>query len=355
MSDPAYTEVDAEAILEFGAGLLIAAGASEDDARRSAEILLAADLRGVESHGISNIGNIYARRMAKRMINPQPSVSVVSETPAAAVMDGDHGIGFLVADAATEMAIEKAGSAGVGLVSVRNSTHYGAGFYYALKAARQGMIGISVTTGGNIVAPPGGRKRTYGANVISVSAPTGRGFEFVLDGSTSVVAAGKVHIYARRGDPIPQGWIIDEHGQATTDAGAFARGGALLPLGSSPELGAFKGFGLGIFADVLSGVLSGAGASLTITEPGTAAHFLGAIRIDAFIPQTEYIARMDELIDGIKSAERQAGVDEIMIPGEPEARIEKQRRESGTIPLHRDTVRDFATVAAELGAKGPAW
>ncbi|MEE8347371.1 MAG: Ldh family oxidoreductase [Dehalococcoidia bacterium] len=329
----------------LGERLFVALGVPQTHARLTVETLIEADLRGVVSHGVAHLAGFYLRRILRERINRTPNIRIVSEAPAAAVIDGDLGLGFVVAHQAIDLAMEKARSAGVGFVSVKNSTHYGAGFHYALKAARRDMIGISITTGGNIVVPPGAKKPAYGANVISVAAPTGKGFEYVLDGSTSVVAGGKLEIAARRGASIPEGWALDESGAPTTDPTVLSRGGGLLPLGGSPQMGAYKGFGLGIFADVMSGVLSGAGASLTLPPTGAASHLLAAIRIDAFEPTSEFIRNIDVMIDGLKAAERQPGVDEILIPGEMEARLERQRRAEGAIPVHPAVIESLRTAA----------
>ncbi len=323
-------------------------GVPEADARLTVETLIEADLRGVESHGVAHLAAFYVPRLRRRLINPEPNIRVVSDAPAAAVIDGDQGLGFVVAHRAIDLAVEKAAATGVGFVSVKSSTHYGAGFHYALKAAKRGLIGISMTTGGNVVVPPGARRPTYGANVISVAAPTSKGFEYVFDGSTSVVAAGKLEIAVRLGRPIPEGWALDQNGAPTTDPTVLARGGGLLPLGGSPQMGAYKGFALGIFVDVMSGVLSGSGASLTLPRTGAASHLLAALRIDAFLPTSEFIRHMDEMIDGLKAAERQPGVDEILIPGELEARLERQRRAEGAIPLHPAVIESLRTAAEKL-------
>jgi L-2-hydroxycarboxylate dehydrogenase (NAD+) len=337
--------VPIEKMQALGERLLVSLDVPEDHARVTVETLIEADLRGVESHGVAHLADFYVRRLLREYINPKPDIRVVSEAPAAAVIDGDLGLGFVVARQAMDLAMEKALAAGVGFVSVRNSTHCGAGFHYALKVARRDMIGISMTTGGNIVVPPGARKRVYGANVISVAAPTGRGFEYVLDGSTSVVAGGKLEIAARRGTSIPEGWALDESGAPTTDPTVLARGGGLLPLGGSPEMGVYKGFGLGIFADVMSGVLSGSGASLMLSPTGAASHLVAAIRIDAFLPMSEFIRHMDEMIDGLKAAERQPGVEEILVPGELEARLERQRLADRAIPLHPALIESLRAAA----------
>jgi LDH2 family malate/lactate/ureidoglycolate dehydrogenase len=332
----------------LGERLFAALGVPEADGRLTAETLIEADLRGVESHGVAHLADFYVRRLRRDHINPTPDICVASDAPAAAVIDGDRGLGFVVAHRAIDLAMEKAQTAGVGFVSVRNSTHYGAAFHYALKAARQDMIGISVTTGGNIVVPPGAALRVYGANVISAAAPTGKGFEFVLDGSTSAVAGGKLEIAARRGMPIPEGWALDENGAPTTDPTVLARGGGLVPLGGTPEHGAYKGFALGILADVVSGVLSAAGASVSLPPDGTAGHMLAAVRIDAFQPREEFIRRMDEMVDALKAAPKQPGVEEILIPGEPEARLERDRRAEDAIPLHPAVIESLRGAAENL-------
>ena len=337
--------VPVEKMQALGERLFVSLGVSQDHARLTVETLIEADLRGVETHGVAHLAGFYVRRLLREHINPKPNIRVVSEAPAAAVIDGDLGLGFVVAHQAMDLAMEKALAAGVGFVSVKNSTHCGAGFHYALKAARREMIGISMTTGGNIVVPPGARKPAYGANVISVAAPTGKGFEYVLDGSTSVVAGGKLEIAARGGRSIPEGWALDDSGAPTTDPTVLARGGGLLPLGGSPEMGAYKGFGLGIFADVMSGVLSGSGASMALSPTGAASHLLAAIRIDAFLPMSEFTRHMDEMIDGLKAAERQPGVGEILIPGEMEARLERQRLADGAIPVHPAVIGSLRTAA----------
>ncbi|GAB4333500.1 MAG: Ldh family oxidoreductase [Dehalococcoidia bacterium] len=348
MSGPADIAVPIDRVRELGTALYVRLGVPEANARLTVETLIEADLRGVESHGVAHLVDFYVRRLQRGAINPRPDVRVVHQAPATAVVDGDRGLGFVVAHAAMDMAIEKARETGLGFVSVRNSTHYGAGFHYALKAARKDMVGISMTTGGNIVVPPGGRKRVYGANVISVASPTGRGFDFVLDGSTSAVAGGKLEIARRRGLPIPEGWALDEEGRPTTDPHAFLRGGGLLPLGGDPQHGAYKGFGLAIVADIMTGVLSGAGASVTLPGDGAAAHMLGAVRIDAFLPHEEFLGHIDTLIDRLKAVERQPGVTEILIPGELEARLERERLAAGAIPLHQDIVAGMNAAADEL-------
>jgi L-2-hydroxycarboxylate dehydrogenase (NAD+) len=341
-------EAKIDQVQEIGEALFGKLGVPEVDAQQTVETLIEADLRGVESHGIAHLVDFYVRRIQRGTIKPTPNIRTVAETPSTAVIDGDQGLGFVVSHRAMDLAVEKANKVGSGFVSVRNSTHYGAGFHYALKAARQGMVGLSVTTGGNIVIPPGAKHRTYGANVISVAAPTDRDFFFVLDGSTSAVAGGKLEIARRRGTGIPEGWALDENGEPTTDPHSFIRGGGLLPLGGSPSHGAYKGFGMALFADIISGVLAGSGASLTLSS-GQASHTFAAFRIEAFLSEAEYKQHMAAMIDGLKAAERQPGIDEILIPGELEARLEADRAGRGIIPLHPTLVQGINDACEEFG------
>lgn len=332
----------------FGERLLYAVGVPEAHAQLTIETLVEADLRGIESHGMAHIVDFYIRRFQAGQITPKPNIRVLSDAPSAGVIDADRALGFVGAHRAMDMAMEKARQTGVAFVAVRNSTHCGAGQHYALKAARAGMVGISVTTGGNIVIPPGGKKRTYGSNVISNCAPTGRGFEFTLDGATSAVAGGKFEIARRRGKPAKAGWGLDAEGNPTLDPNDYFSGGGILPLGSSTDTGAYKGFGYSIFGDVLSGVLSGMGSSLTMPRDGSASHTMAAINIESFIPYDEFIEHMNVMVDGLKNAERLPGVDEITVPGEPEMRLENARKEAGVVPLHPSILEGFQAAAAEL-------
>ena len=283
-------------------------------------------------------------------INPRPEIKIVSESPATAVLDGDRGLGFVVGHHAVAEAMRRARQTGVGVAAVRNSSHYGAGFSYALMAVPHDMVGISLTTGGNLVIPPGGVKPAYGVNVISVAAPTGRsGFPYVLDMATSVVAVGKLEIAARRGQPIPQGWALDNEGRPITDPTRFFAGGGLLPLGGTPLFGAYKGFGLALAVDVLSGALSGSGASAELRAPFAASHCFAALRIDAFLPVAEFKELMDRMIETIKATPRAEGVDEIRIPGELEHALEQERRAAGVVPLHPAVLSRLRKMSEELG------
>ncbi len=341
--------VPIDALRRFAEALLAKLGVTADDARVTASLLLETDLRGIESHGMAHLVDFYVRRLQRGEINPNPSISITRENSSAATIDGDRGLGFIVGDRAMRLAIQKARETGSGWVSVGNSTHYGAGSCYALMALEENMIGFSFTTGGRLMTPPNGLGRTVGLNVISVAAPTPRGFPYVLDMATSVVAAGKLEIARRRGTSIPEGWAVDAAGQPLTDPHGLHPDGMLLPLGGSPATGAFKGFGLALLVDILTGALSGFGTSTEIDGGRNAAQCFGALRIDAFVSLDEYLERVGGMIDAVKRTPRIAGVAEIHIPGELEHQLAESRRSVGTVPLHSRVLDGFREAAEEFG------
>ena len=320
-----------------------------DDARLTARILLEADLRGIESHGMAHLVDFYVRRLQQRQINPQPNIRAISDAPSAATIDADNGLGFVAGHRAMELAIEKARATGTGWVAVSNSTHFGAGAYYAMMALERDMIGFSFSTGGRLMTPPGGRGRALGLNVLSVAAPAPRGYPYVLDMATSVVAHGKLEIAARRGEAIPEGWAVDLEGRAITDPSRFRPDGLMLPLGGTAALGAYKGFGLALMVDILTGALSGFGTSAEIEAGRIAAHCFGALRIDAFVPVEQYLERMGAMIDAVKRTPVAAGSSPVCIPGELEHALAGRRRAEGAIPLHASILAGYRAAAEEFG------
>jgi len=344
----ADVSVPIERLLAFAQALLQRLDVPPEDASITARILLDADLRGVESHGMAHLVDFYVRRLQAGNIAARPDVRVVSDAPAAATVDGGRGLGFVAGHRAMSIAIEKARAAGAGIVSVANSTHYGAGAYYAMMALEHGMIGFSMTTGGRLMALPGGTARAIGLNVLSAAAPTPRGFPYVLDMATSVVAAGKFEIARRRGQPVPEGWAVDAGGAPITDPFKLHPQGALLPLGGTPLGGAYKGFGLTLLVDILSGALSGFGTSVEIDPGITAAHCFGALRIDAFEPLPEFLEHMGRTIDSLKATPMPPGAPEVRIPGELEHALAEERRAAGAVPVHPAILEGFRAAADEL-------
>ena len=269
--------VDHAKLERFAAAVLEKTGLAGPDAARAAELIVAADLRGVDTHGVAHLGPFYVTRLKKGQINPRPSLKIESHAPATAVMDGDNGMGFLVGAAAMAEAMRRADEVGVGMVAVRNSTHFGAASLYALLAAARGMIGIALSSTGPIVVPPGSTARGVGTNPISVAVPAGDEGPFVLDMSTSVVPGGKISDALRRGQPIPAGWAVDKTGAPTTDPSAvFKGGGGLVPLGGGerPQHDQVVGSGLRLLEDLL-GRVPGPHLQLGLRRPGQPLPALG--------------------------------------------------------------------------------
>lgn len=346
--------VGSEALTRFAGAVLEKAGLGQADAAAAARLIVAADLRGIDTHGVAHLGPFYVTRLQKGHINAKPSFRLESNVPATAVMDGDRGMGFLVGSAAMKEAVKRAGTVGVGLVAVRNSTHFGAASLYALMAAAEGMIGIALSSTGPIVVPPGATKRGMGTNPISIAVPAGPEGPFVLDMSTSVVPGGKISDAMRRGQPIPLGWAVDNTGAPTTDpAAVFKGGGGLVPLGGEPRFGAYKGFGLGVAVEVFCSILSGAVASLLMPmDPASAGnrcdHFFGAVSLKGFGDPAAFLSSMQDMRTAYHGLPMAKDGDRLLTAGEVENAVEAERRRDG-IPLHPKVVESLEQLARDLG------
>ncbi len=347
------TRVDAKKLTDFTTKTLQKVGVPEEDARITANILVATDLRGIDSHGVGHLAAFYVRGIKEGRVNPNPKIEVFSQATATAIMDGDRGLGFVVGYRAMMEAIHRAEKTGAGFIAVRNSTHFGAAAGYAMMALERDMIGMAMTNTVAGVVAPGSTKPAVGTNPLAVAVPAGKKAPFVLDMATSVVAAGKLEMARREGTSIPEGWAIDKKGKPITDPAKRVRGeGGLLPLGGTPTLGSYKGFGLGVLVDILCGVLSGSSASIlwesTPETRGNAGnHFLGALRIDSFLPVENFKKSMDEMIEAFEALPTLPGVKKIYVAGEVEQEIEEERRANG-IPLHPNVVASLQELAKEL-------
>ncbi|MBI2886168.1 MAG: Ldh family oxidoreductase [Chloroflexi bacterium] len=322
-------------------------GIAEEDAAVCADVLVLADLRGVDSHGVSNaVKQIYVPALKDGRINPKPKITIPFETATTAVVDGDQGMGMIAGKFGMDLAIKKAHETGVGFVTVRNSKHYGMAGYYAMMALPHDMIGWSMTNSGPGVVPLWGREAMLGTNPIAIAAPTKNEVPFVFDVATSTVAAQKVAIAGILGVPIPEGWAVDPEGNPTTDPLAARESRALLPLGATREQGGHKGYGLAVIVDIFSGLLSGAGYSkeLQMRQVG---HFFGAFRVDAFRPVDEFKEHMDRMVRALGATPPVKGHDKVYVAGEPDHESELERRQNG-IPLHRDVVAYLRDLAREL-------
>ncbi len=334
----------------FVASVFQALGVPNEDAKIAADVLVAADLRGVDSHGVvrMNPHNWYAKALRDGQMNPKPQIRVAQETVASALIDGDGGLGMVVGHSAAELAIKKAREAGVGFVAVRNSRHFGMAAYYAMLALPHDMIGISMTTAGRQVVPTFGQQARYGTNPICLAAPAATELPFVLDMATTTAASGKLEIAARFGRTIPLGWALDEQARPTADPRVAQRARKILPLGGTREGGSHKGYGLAIVVEILSGVLSGTISALSSSETAVhRGHFFGAINIASFRPVEEFKREMDLLLRELKSTKPAEGQKRVYVAGEIEYETASDRTVNG-IPLHASIVSGLRELGEQL-------
>jgi hydroxycarboxylate dehydrogenase B len=314
-----------------------------------AELLVRANLVGHDSHGAIRIPQ-YAQAIRSALVKPGVAPEIVKEAPATALIDGHWGLGQVVARYAMELAIRKARDTKISSVCAYNLYHVGRLADYTRMGAEQDFVAIMMVNGGGasqVVAPFGGTAGRLSTNPISIAFPTGGPVPFLLDMATSVVAEGKVRVKRNRGEPTPEGWLLDNQGRPTTDPNAFYQEprGAILPLGGSAG---HKGFGLAMVVEILGGVLARAG----YTKPGASRFsngtFIVVIDISAFVDPSRFRTEIDDLLAYVKSAPAAPGVEAILYPGEPEAR-EQLRRERDGIPLEDETWQQVTALARELG------
>ncbi len=319
-----------------------------EDAETVARVLIAADVRGIDSHGAPTARG-YARMIRQGLANPRPEIRAVAELPGTLVLDGDNGLGPIVGDYAMRRAIDKAREVGVGTVTVRNSNHYASCFYYPLLAIEAGMAGMTITTSGPLTLPTFGMEPILGTNPYAIGFPGGNDSPpFLIDMATSVVAMGKVGIYRREGKTLPDGWTFDEAFQPTTDP---ARARWLNLLGGDRDHGSHRGFGLNVAGDLFCGLLSGGrySAQVPLRQQGPleTSHMFTAWKIDAFVPVEEYRARFDEYTAMLRDSAPRDAARRVLVPGDPEWAEEAVRRRDG-IPLHPAIYGDLGDLAAEL-------
>jgi len=346
-----------EKLKAFCRTVFLKIGCPDSHAETAADVLVMADLRGIDSHGVARLSG-YVRLWETGRINADPNIAVAHETPSTALVDGDKGLGLVVAPHVMQIAIHKANAVGTGWVAVKNSNHYGIAGFHAMLALENDMIGLAMTNASPHVAPTFCIERLLGTNPIAVAIPAGSEMPFVADFATTPAAYGKIENQQRKEQPVPMGWVQDAKGNPTTDAYATHKGGAMMPLGGDREHGGHKGYCLGAIVDILSAVLSGANygpwvppfpAYLPLPENPVGegiGHFFGAMRIDAFRPAREFKDHMDTWIRRFKAATPAEGHDRIYIPGEPEVEMMEKRKIEG-IPLLDAVVKDLR----ELGDK----
>lgn len=345
-------------LYDFTAGVFIKIGCSTSDAALAAKVLLSADVRGVDSHGVARLSG-YIRLWEAGRINATPQIKIVHETPSTAVVDGDAGLGLVVAPFAMQVAIDKAKTAGTGWVAVRNSNHYGIAGYHAMMALENDMIGMAMTNASALVAPTFSVEKMLGTNPIAVAIPAKEQPPFVADFATTTAANGKLEILQRKNASAPLGWVQDKTGHASSNASELKQGGALLPLGSDREHGSHKGYALGSIVDIFSAVLSGASygpwappfpayVPMPDNMPGQGlGHFFGAMRVDAFRPADEFKEHMDNWISRFRKAKPSDGYEKVLIPGDPEREMEAARMKEG-IPVVAAVTEDLQQLAQKF-------
>lgn len=343
----------------FTKNIFLQIGCNEADACKATESLLSADLRGVDSHGVARLSG-YVRLWQVQRVNAKPNIQIIHETPSTAVVDGDAGLGLVVASHAMQVAIHKAKNAGTGWVSVQNSNHFGIAGHHAMMALQHDMIGIAMTNASALVAPTFSKDKMLGTNPIAVAIPAGKEAPFVADFATTTAANGKLEILQRKNEPVPKGWVQTIEGNESVNAHELKEGGALLPLGGNREGSSHKGYMLGSIVDIFSGVLSGANFGpwvppfpaylpMPTQMPGKGiGHFFGAMRIDAFRKADDFKKDMDQWIDAFKNATPVNEKQKVIIPGEPEVAIEKERRANG-IPIVKEIVNDLKLLGEKFG------
>lgn len=326
-----------------------------EEAKIAADVLVSANLRGIDSHGVIRLHGYYAGRLRDGRIDPISKLTLVKETPFNLLFDGGNGLGPVIAYWAMKRCIEKASQTGLSMVGVRNSNHFGIAAYYGMMALPHGMIGVSLTNSRPLMVPTYAANAIMGTNPICLTAPANDEFPFVLDMATSVVSVGKVQYHQKKGEPIPQGWGVDGKGDLTTDPIDVLKGGGVLPLGGDDLHSGYKGYGLSMMVDLLCGVLSGAAFGMEVghiheAKPSNVGHFFAAFKIENFIPLNEFKSRMDKFIQSLKNADKARGRERIYIPGEKEFEMEQERTQKG-VPLLEDTVESLSKTGAEVGVK----
>jgi L-2-hydroxycarboxylate dehydrogenase (NAD+) len=331
-----------EALKDYVIRFFKALDVPEIDARIAADVLVSADLRGVNSHGVIRLHTYYGDHLRKGQVDPNSPIKTLKESPATLALDGGNGLGQVIAYRAMSRCIEMADNAGLAITTVRNSNHFGIAGYYAMMALPQDMIGISLTNSRPLVTPTFGLRPAIGTNPIAVAIPAGRERPYVLDMATSIVPIGRVAVYEKAGEKIPRGWGINAEGKLTEDPAEIINGGALLPLGGPAELRGYKGYGLSLLVDLLSGVLAGAAFGNGVGKPSDErhagiGHFFAAIKIENFRPVDFFKQDMDDYIQALKASPKLPGQDRIYIHGEKEFDLMEKYLKEG-VPLMVEVV-----------------
>ena len=332
------------------AAILSSWGLPSEHVEATAHVLNEADLRGIDSHGVSML-TLYDDYRRTQKVTLRPNVRIARESPVTALLDGDGGLGHYPGLRAMDLAITKCAATGVGVVGVRNSNHYGAAGVYALRAAERGFLGISTTaTWRPAIVPTFGTRAMLGTNPIAFAAPSRRHRHFCLDMATSTVALNKVKLAALIGKPILPGWALDDQGHTVTDPAVAMKHIALTPLGGTPEMGSHKGYGLAAMVEILSTILTGAAFAPTRAAQNPNAdrydvgHFFLALDPRAFRDEGEFEADLDAFIDALHATRAATPDQPVLVPGEPEERCRADRLRHG-IPVADELLAKLRAMA----------
>jgi LDH2 family malate/lactate/ureidoglycolate dehydrogenase len=346
----------------FMVDALAAVGVPEEDARVCADVLIMSDKRGIDSHGVGRLKTIYYDRIRAGQQAPVTEMEIVREGPTTAVIDGHHGMGMVIAKRSMQMAIDKARQYGLGMVVVRNSTHYGFCGYYPIMACNAGMIGITGTNARPSIAPTFGVENMLGTNPLVFGLPTDEDFPFCIDCATSVTQRGKIEVYDRADWELPEGWVIDHAGHYRTDTKQIlvdlVKGtAALVPLGGMGETTAgHKGYGYATVVEILSAALQNGAflkGLLGFDEEGNRrpyclGHFFMAIDIEAFVELATFKRIAGEICRQLRASRKAPGCDRIYTAGEKEHLVWLERKDKG-VPVNMNLRKEIETVRKETG------
>lgn len=353
--------IPVDTLRSFIKDVLLTVGVPPEDAETCTDVIIASDLRGIESHGIGRL-KYYYDRIKSGQHQVVTRVEIVRESPTTAVLDGHHGMGMVVAKRAMQLAIDKARTYGMGSVAVRNSTHFGIAGYYSLMAVAQDMIGFTVTNARPAVSPTFGVQPMLGTNPIAFGAPSDEPFPFLFDGATPIIQRGKVEVLARAEKPVTSGWIIDQQNEPMIDPNLIMSGlskgtVAFLPLGGSgEEMGGHKGYGLGTMVEILSASLQQGAFLNGLTgiapdgslQPYKVGHFFMAINVESFCPLEDFKKTTGNILRDLRASRKAPGHNRVYTAGEKEYEIEKVIRANG-IAVNANLQKEIKIIQQELG------
>lgn len=323
-------------------------GMPQADAQQAADVLMYADLRGIDSHGVSNMMRIYVAWFREGRINPTPHPKITHEAPAVATLDSDRGHGLVIGPQAMNMAIDRANNYGIGAITVTNGAHFGAAAYHAAMALDHDMIGLAMTTGGMALIPVHGAKPMVGLNPLGVAAPADNEPPFIFDAAMSSVAGNKIQLAQRLGVNVMPGWIAEKDGTPIMEERPIPAEWMMLPLGGTREIGSHKGYSLAVMLEILCSVLGNSGAG-PFRRQDTSHHFV-AYKISAFGDLGTFKQDMDEYLRGLRETPTAPGHDRVVYAGLLEHEEEAERLEKG-IPYHPEVIAWFREIIAELGLR----